>query len=125
MAGQRKIVTALLRRLGYTVDTAASGEAAIRSVRAQSYDLLLIDMIMAPGMDGIETYRRVLAIRPHQPAIIASGYSQTERVRQAIKCGASAYLRKPYTLKLLGQAVKQALANASANTATEVGGRRD
>jgi CheY-like chemotaxis protein len=107
---QREIASAILQRLGYRVDTAASGEEAVARIAAESFDLLLLDMIMEPGMDGLDTYLRILEIRPSQTAVLASGYSKTERVRQALNRGASAYLRKPYTMDMLGHAVRKALA---------------
>jgi CheY-like chemotaxis protein len=109
---QRQIASAILQRLGYRVATAASGEEAIQKTAAKRYDLLLLDMIMDPGMDGLDTYLRILESRPHLPAILASGFSKNERVRQALNRGASAYLRKPYTLDTLEHAVRKALAGA-------------
>jgi signal transduction histidine kinase/CheY-like chemotaxis protein len=109
---QRQIASAILERLGYRVATAASGEEAIGKIAAESYDLLLLDMIMDPGMDGLDTYLRILETCPRLPAVLASGYSKNERVRQALKRGASAYLRKPYTLNTLEHAVRKALTGA-------------
>ena len=51
-------------------------------------DLLVLDMIMDPGIDGLEAYKRILELHPEQKAIIASGYSETPRVKEAIKLGA-------------------------------------
>ena len=109
---QRQIASAILKRLGYRVATAASGEEAVQKTAAETYDLLLLDMIMDPGMDGLDTYLRILESRPHLPAVLASGFSKNERVRKALNCGASAYLRKPYTLDTLEHAVRKALAGA-------------
>ncbi|MBI5897224.1 MAG: response regulator, partial [Desulfobacterales bacterium] len=72
-------------------------------------DLLLLDMIMRPGIDGLETFKRVVALHPDQKAIIASGFSETERVGEAQRLGAGSYLRKPYSLQSLGTAVKEEL----------------
>ncbi len=69
-------------------------------------DLMVLDMIMDPGIDGLETYRRVLEINPKQKAIIVSGFSETERVKKAQEIGAGAYVRKPYILEMIGLAVK-------------------
>jgi two-component system cell cycle sensor histidine kinase/response regulator CckA len=118
---QREIAAALLKRLGYQVDTAASGEAAVGQTANKSYDLLLLDMIMEDGMDGLDTYLRILETHPHQAAILASGYAKTERVRQALKRGASAYLRKPYTMEMLGHAVQKALAGKHRGGASSPG----
>jgi len=109
---QRQIASAILKRLGYRVATASSGEEAVRKTAAKTYDLLLLDMIMDPGMDGLDTYLRILEFCPHLPAVLASGYSKNERVRHALNRGASAYLRKPYTLDTLEHAVRKALAGA-------------
>jgi len=67
-------------------------------------------MIMVSGMDGLETYRKIVEIYPGQKVVIASGYSETERVRQVQALGAGAYIKKPYLLQELGQALKAELA---------------
>jgi len=66
-------------------------------------------MIMEPGMDGLDTYRKILSIHPHQRVIIVSGFSETERVRQAQALGAGAYVRKPYVMEKLAVAVRNEL----------------
>jgi DNA-binding NarL/FixJ family response regulator len=72
---------------------------------------------MAPGMDGLDTYRRVLELHPGQPAIVASAFSESERVEEALALGVSAYLKKPYRLEAIGKAVRGALpAPASKST---------
>ena len=53
---------------------------------------------MEPGIDGLETYKRVLEINPHQKAIIVSGFSETDRVKEAQKLGTGAYVKKPFVL---------------------------
>ena len=70
----------------------AGGEEAVTYLKANRVDLLVLDMIMDPGMDGLETYQKVLEINPKQKAIIASGYSETDRVKKAQELGAGAYL---------------------------------
>jgi DNA-binding NtrC family response regulator len=67
--------------------------------------LILLDMIMDPGIDGLETYRRILEISPGQRAVIVSGYSETDRVRNAQQMGAGAYVKKPYVMEKIGMAV--------------------
>ncbi len=66
---------------------------------------LLLYMIMDPGIDGLETYRRIVEMPPGQKAVITSGFSETERVKEAQMLGAGQYLRKPFTFKGLGLAV--------------------
>jgi DNA-binding NarL/FixJ family response regulator len=74
-----------------------------------SVDLLVLDMIMDPGMDGLETYRQILSLHPNQKAVVASGFSETERVRQIMALGVGAYVRKPYSIEGLGRAVREML----------------
>lgn len=106
---QRELASKMLEKLGYSVDSVPSGEAAIAYVQHRAPDLLLLDMIMDPGIDGLETYRRILKTNPQQKAIIASGYSENLRVVQAQRLGAGTYLKKPYTLEKLSRAVKSEL----------------
>ena len=61
--------------------TAASGEEAVEYLRTHKADLIVLDMIMDPGIDGLETYRKILEISPAQKAIIVSGFSESERVK--------------------------------------------
>jgi len=106
---QREVATLILSRLGYTVDTVPSGEAAIEYLKRRAADLLVLDMIMDPGIDGLETYVRISGFRPGQKAIIASGFAETDRVREMMAMGAGAYVKKPYTMETLGRAVREAL----------------
>jgi PAS domain S-box-containing protein len=106
---QRTIASAILSRLGYTVEVVASGEEAVDFVADKPVDLVVLDMIMEPGIDGLETFRRIRKVRPATRAIIVSGYSETDRVEEAIKLGVLAYVKKPYTLERIGLVVKDAL----------------
>ena len=106
---QLEIATAVLANLGYSVATASSGEKAVKFIRQQPADLLLLNMIMDPGIDGLETYRRILRIRPQQRAIIVSGFSETEQVREAHRLGAGTFVKKPYTVEKLVRAIRSEL----------------
>ena len=106
---QREIATDILTRLGYRVDAVASGEEAVDYLKSQTADLLILDMIMDPGMDGLATYKQILKYHPAQKAIIASGFSESERVKEAQKLGAGAYVKKPYLMEKLAAAVKEEL----------------
>ena len=103
---QRKIASALLERLGYAVDTVPSGEDAVEYMKKHTADLIILDMIMDPGIDGLDTYKSILELNPGQRAIIASGFSETDRIKEAQRLGAGEYVRKPYTLEKIGLAVK-------------------
>ncbi len=110
LGSQREIASQILKRLRYTVVTAASGEDALEFLRYNSCELVLLDMIMEPGMDGLDTYRRIIEIHPGQRAVIASGFAENERVREALSLGVNQYIRKPYTIENLGLAIATALA---------------
>jgi CheY-like chemotaxis protein len=103
---QRNIATSLLSRLGYFVTAVSSGEEAVEYMKNDKADLLVLDMIMDPGIDGLETYKRILKLYPDQKAIIVSGFSETKRVKEAQKLGAGAYVRKPYLLEKIGLAIR-------------------
>jgi PAS domain S-box-containing protein len=113
---QRELVVAMLNKLNYRVTSVSSGEEAIETAKIQQPDLLILDMIMDPGIDGFETYRRFLELHPGQKAIIVSGFSETERVSQALDLGAGAFVKKPYTLEKIGQAVRRELDKCSPST---------
>jgi len=106
---QREIACQVLSILGYSVTSVASGEEAIEYLKSNSAELLVLDMIMDPGIDGLETYRSILELHPGQKAIIASGFSETERVKEAQRLGAGAYIKKPYILEKIGLAVRAEL----------------
>jgi CheY-like chemotaxis protein len=106
---QRDLAVDLLTRLNYKATAVASGKDAIAYVQNHKVDLLVLDMIMDPGLDGLATYRQILAHQPDQRVIIASGFSETGRVKDAQRLGAGAYIRKPYTIEKIGLAVHQAL----------------
>lgn len=101
----------MLTKLGYIVTSVASGEEAVDYIKNNSADLLMIDMIMDPGIDGLETYKKILALHPQQKAIIASGLSETGLVKEAQRLGAGQYIAKPYTLEKVGLAVKSELSS--------------
>ncbi len=108
---QRRIALNLLTTLGYAADAVSSGEEAVEYLKEHTVDLLLLDMIMAPGIDGLDTYKKIIEMHPGQKALIASGFSGTERVKEAQRLGAGQYIEKPYTLKNIGEAIKTELAN--------------
>ncbi len=108
-AEQREIASNMLTRLGYDVSTCSSGEEALVYLAGNPVDLLLLDMIMAPGINGLETYRQTIDMHPGQKAIIASGFSETDNVKAAQALGAGTYIKKPYTLENIGIAVRDEL----------------
>jgi len=99
----------MLTNLGYEAVAVAGGEEAVAYLRDKPADLLVLDMVMNPGMNGRETYERIILFRPHQKAIIASGYSLDSDVQAAQALGAGAFLKKPYRLEELERAIKKEL----------------
>lgn len=108
-AGQRDIASELLERLGYVVEVAASGDEALTRIGAARFDLVVLDMIMAPGMGGRETYEAILRLRPGQPAIVASGFAETADIQRTLEMGAGEAILKPYTIERMGAAVRNEL----------------
>ena len=106
---QRTIALKMLTYLGYSVETVASGAEAVKYMDSNSADLIVLDMIMPPGMDGLETYEKIIQRHPGQKAIIASGFSETERVKETQGLGAGEYVKKPYTIEKIGLAVRAEL----------------
>jgi len=106
---QRDVAAGLLKKLGYDVHTVSSGEEAVEYLKSNKADILVLDMIMAPGMDGLATYQKILEMNPKQKAIIVSGFSETDRVRMAQRLGAGAYLKKPYVMETIGLAIRDEL----------------
>lgn len=106
---QRDLAQRMLQRLGYQVDTVSNGPEAVAYIRRKPVDLLVLDMIIEPEMDGLDTYRQILTIAPGQKAVIASGFSESERVLEAQRLGAGAYIRKPYRLEEIGMALRAEL----------------
>jgi len=106
---QQEIARKILTALGYKAYTVGSGEEAIAYIKQYPVDLLILDMIMNKGINGRKTYEEILKINPKQKAIIASGFAENNEVKQTIILGASQFVRKPYALTQIGQAVRQAL----------------
>ena len=106
---QRQIASGMLEALGYSAVSVSSGEEAVEYLKMNKADVLLLDMIMDPGMDGLDTYKKVLELHPGQKAIIVSGFSETDRIKELQSLGAGAYIRKPFLLEKIGLAVKQEL----------------
>jgi CheY-like chemotaxis protein len=104
---QLDIASRMLKVLGYDVACAGSGEKAIDYLRENSVDLVLLDMLMDPGINGRQTYERIIEIHPNQKAVIASGFSENEDVCQAQQLGARGFIKKPYSIEQLGRIIKE------------------
>jgi PAS domain S-box-containing protein len=106
---QREIVEKILTCLGYEVTVVSSGEEAIPFLEKNTVDLVLLDMLMEPGINGRQTYEQIIATHPGQKAIVVSGYSESDDIKQLVKLGVLGLLKKPYTMEEIGQTVQKAL----------------
>lgn len=99
----------LLEIENYNVETAASGEEALQRMnRGPAPSLIVLDLVM-PGMDGLQTLESCKRLRPDQKVVMISCISDTTKVVQAMKLGASDYLTKPFLAPQLHGAVRRAL----------------
>jgi CheY-like chemotaxis protein len=98
--------------LGYRVDTAQNGEAALRLIQSNPYDVALLDLKM-PGMDGLELYREIKLRRSGTVAIIITAYAGSATAERALAAGAWRVMPKPMDipelLGLVGEAMEQPL----------------
>jgi CheY-like chemotaxis protein len=106
---QREISAKFLELLGYKTKVVSSGEEAVEYLKENTVNLLLLDMIMDPGINGRETYERIVKDHPNQKAIIISGFAETDEVMETQRLGAGQYIKKPFTLEKIGLTVKEEL----------------
>lgn len=83
-----------LQKRGFTVSTAANGEAALELIGQRSFDAMVLDVKM-PGIDGIEVLRRVKEMRPGMPVLLLTGHASIEAAMTGVESGAVDYLLKP------------------------------
>jgi PAS domain S-box-containing protein len=102
---QREIASSVLSYLGYRVQVTASGETAIEALEGDNFDLVLLDMIMEPGIDGLETYRRILKTAPNQAVMLVSGFADKDHVDEMEKLGLSKYVKKPYNIRTIADSI--------------------
>lgn len=107
---QQEIAQQTLSELNYQTAIVSSGEEAVKWLQKEAADLIILDMIMDPGINGRETFSRIQNFRPQQKAIIVSGFSVNEELKECRKLGAGTFVKKPYTIEELGVAVKRELA---------------
>jgi PAS domain S-box-containing protein len=113
---QRDLAKEILASLGYQVNVAENGRKALAYLQVQAADLVLLDMIMEPDFDGLDTFREIRKILPHQKIIVVSGFSASERVQEMQRAGAGPYVRKPFTIDSIARAVRSILDEKPAPT---------
>jgi len=93
---------------GYNVSTADSGEAALEQIKSASPDVALVDFKL-PGIDGLETIRRISKISPDTVTIIMTGFPTLDSSIMAIRLGASDYILKPFKLDEVSLSLQKAV----------------
>lgn len=106
--GVREYLEALALSRGYEVVTAATGEEGLKGLEEARPDLVTLDLVL-PGMDGLETLRRLKERVPDIPVVMLSGHGQARSIVEAMKLGASDFLRKPFEVEELEVACQKAL----------------
>jgi len=112
---QRNIAKRMLTTLGYDVESVERGQDAIDFLGESNVDLLLLDMILEDDMDGLDTYREIIKIKPDQKTIIVSGYSESDRVKEAEKLGVDGFIQKPYKMDDIGMTIQAVLNGGNIN----------
>ncbi len=106
--GVRDYLEALVSRQGYQVFAVADGEHALKTLDETSPDLVTLDVVL-PGIDGLETLRKLKQKLPEVPVVMLSGHGQARTIVEAMKLGASDFLRKPFEVEELELAFQKAL----------------
>ena len=106
--GIRDYLEAAVSRQGYEVFAAANGEDALSSLHESRPDVVTLDVVL-PGMDGLETLRRLKQRLPEVPVVMLSGHGQARTIVDAMRLGASDFLRKPFEVEELEIAFQKAL----------------
>jgi two-component system response regulator AtoC len=106
--GVRDYMEALVSRQGYEVLAVADGEQALLSLETIQPDLVTLDVVL-PGMDGLQTLSELKKRLPDVPVVMLSGHGQARNIVEAMRLGASDFLRKPFEVEELELAFQKAL----------------
>ncbi len=106
--GLNHFLNRFFKRKGYEVTVCLNGEAAIRKIGGESFDLILLDYKM-PGLNGLDTLKKIKEAQVKTPVIIMTAYGNTDTAIEAMKRGAYDYLNKPFERKGLSRIVSEAL----------------
>ncbi len=103
----RKLISDMLSVEGHVVDSVADGASAVKAAGENTYDLILMDMIM-PGMDGVAATRAIRALPApacNVPIVALTAHSLPEQLDSCIQAGMNATLTKPMSMDALTDAV--------------------
>ncbi len=99
----------------FTVETSASGAAALERLQQRPFDLVITDLKM-PGMDGIEVLKAIRVLQPDTPVVLITGYATVDTAVEAMKAGAVEYIAKPFTPAALLEKAREILGNTPPRT---------
>jgi len=105
----RDLATRILTKLGYDVKSVDSGQETVKYLKNHQADLIWLDMILEDDMDGLDTYKEIIKINPDQKTIIVSGYSESDRVKEAGELGVEGFIQKPYSIDEIGLKIQDVL----------------
>lgn len=106
---QLEIAESLFSELNYKVKTISEAENVTKVINEFQPDILILDMILSDKMDGLDVYRKILSENLSVNTIIVSGFSESERVKEAISLGVKRYIKKPFTVDEIGRAIRDIL----------------
>lgn len=106
---QNELMSNLLTSIGYHTHCVTSGEQGLHYLKENTVDIILLDMIMGEGLNGRETFEKIIEENPGQKTIVVSGYAENEEISAIKGLGVSYILEKPVTLIQVGLAIKKAL----------------
>jgi DNA-binding response OmpR family regulator len=110
--GIRDLLDTLLRRKGYDVVLAESGQKGLDLFRRERPDVIVLDLKM-PGMDGLTVLQQVRSLDPKKPVIILTGAGTAETEQKVRALGVTEYVEKEFSLHRLGDSLKRRLINSS------------
>ena len=106
--GMRTFLEIILRKEGYSVETASDGMKALDNINNNVFDLAILDMLM-PVMNGIEVLKRIIEKSPETTVIIITAFASYETAIEAMKLGAYDYITKPFKIDEIKLVIKKAL----------------
>jgi PAS domain S-box-containing protein len=106
---QLEIADSLFTELNYIVRTVSEPAKIIKEINDFKPDLLILDMILGESLDGLDVYKNILSHGINVNTIIVSGFSESERVIEAISLGVKRYIKKPFTIDEIGRCIREIL----------------
>ena len=97
--------------IAFSSDVVLNGKSAVEYIKKSTPDLILLDMVLGDGIDGLDVYTKIKEMKPDIKTVLVSGYAANERVEKAIKLGVVEFVKKPYTMQLISKVVYNVLNN--------------